>query len=255
MELTKEKQIDGVAQRDFRLEVDGQSVPCTVWSHPDAGPAPVLICMGHGGSQHKKTAGIRARALEYAARLGWVTLAIDAPGHGDRISRERSAELERSVGARVTGRADGRGLDPEEARALSSIAQRAVPEWRAAIDSTLGLDCVSPHAAVGYWGVSMGTRIGVPMVAGDPRIRCAIFGLAGVRPGQADFAEAARRIEIPIQFVFQWDDAVAPREHGIELFDAFGSKEKTMHVNPGGHMGIPSFERDAWLAFFQRHLS
>ncbi|HEX5266919.1 MAG TPA: hypothetical protein VFW24_09100 [Acidimicrobiales bacterium] len=30
--------------------------------------------------------------------------------------------------------------------------------------------------------------------------------------------------------------------------------EKTMHVNPGGHVQIPLFERDAYEAFFARHL-
>jgi hypothetical protein len=100
----------------------------------------------------------------------------------------------------------------------------------------------------------MGTAIGVPFVASEPRIRCAIFGLAGLREKATDFAAAAKRIEIPLQFVFQWDDAVASREQGIALFEAFGSKHKTMHINPGGHLQTPRFERDAWLAFFQRHL-
>lgn len=35
----------------------------------------------------------------------------------------------------------------------------------------------------------------------------------------------------------------------------FGSGEKTMHVDPGPHVGIPAFERDAARAFFARHLS
>jgi hypothetical protein len=57
-----------------------------------------------------------------------------------------------------------------------------------------------------------------------------------------------------VEFVFHWEDAVAPRETGIALFDAFASKEKTMHINPGGHVEIPNFEGSAWQAFFSRHL-
>ena len=254
MELTKQKTIDGVVQRDYALEVEGDTVPCVVWSREGAPPAPVLICMGHGGSQHKKTAGIRARALDYARRHGWVTLAIDAPGHGDRISRDQAATLAREVGARVRGVGGAQPFDAERMRAMLERSRRAIPEWKAALDATLALDCVGDDPAIGYWGVSMGTAIGVPFVASEPRIRCAVFGLAGLRPGAADFADAAKRIEIPVQFVFQWDDAVAPREHGIALFDAFGSKNKTMHINPGGHVEIPGFERDAWLAFYERHL-
>ncbi|MEX2326368.1 MAG: hypothetical protein WD558_01440, partial [Pseudomonadales bacterium] len=102
--------------------------------------------------------------------------------------------------------------------------------------------------------VSMGTAFGVPFVAAEPRIQCAVFGLAGLRAGATVMEEAANQIRIPLQFVFQWEDAVAPREAGIALFNAFGSTEKTMHINPGGHMDIPNFERDAWYAFFTRHL-
>lgn len=255
MKIKKEKTMDGVVQRDFDLEVAGENVPCVMWARSEGPRAPVLICMGHGGSQHKKTTGIRSRAVQYAAERGWATLAIDAPGHGDRISRERAAELARDVGARVRGLPGAPPVDGARLRALGELARRAVPEWKAALDTALAVDFVSPDAAIGYWGVSMGTAIGVPFVASDPRIRCAVFGLAGLRPGASELADAAKRIEIPVQLVFQWDDPVAPRENGIALFDAFGAKEKTMHINPGGHVEIPSFERDAWLAFFARHLT
>ncbi len=39
------------------------------------------------------------------------------------------------------------------------------------------------------------------------------------------------------------------------LFDAFGSKEKTLHANLGGHTGIPPFEADASARFVVRHLT
>ena len=38
------------------------------------------------------------------------------------------------------------------------------------------------------------------------------------------------------------------------LFNAFGSAEKTMHINPGKHVGIPAFEAADWEAFYLRHL-
>jgi hypothetical protein len=31
--------------------------------------------------------------------------------------------------------------------------------------------------------------------------------------------------------------------------------DQAMHVNPGPHVGIPQFERDAAVAFYRRHLS
>jgi hypothetical protein len=115
-------------------------------------------------------------------------------------------------------------------------------------------DFVGADGPVGYWGVSMGTAIGVPFVGSEPRITAAIFGLAGLREGATDMATAAKKITIPLMFIFQWEDAVAPRETGIALFNAFASKEKTMHINPGGHMDIPNFEAGDWEAFWRRHL-
>ena len=153
------------------------------------------------------------------------------------------------------GQSDATEFDAARLKAMAERFRNAIPEWTAALDTALTLDFIASDAAVGYWGVSMGTAIGVPFVAQEPRVRCALFGLAGLRPGATEFADAAKRIEIPLQFVFQWEDAVAPRDSGIALFDAFASKEKTMHINPGAHIAIPTFEADAWLAFFQRHLS
>jgi dienelactone hydrolase len=254
MDFKSEKITGRVIRRDFDLQVDGETVPGVLWAPVDAqGPRP-LICMGHGGSQHKKTPGIRSRAIEYAEKLGWATLAIDAPGHGDRIPRDQAAALAREVGARVRGQGGGVPFDPARLRAMADRSRRAIPEWKAALDAALALDFIGSESPVGYWGMSMGTAIGVPFVASEPRFRCAIFGLAGLRPGASEFAEAAKGIQIPIQFVFQWDDAVAPRENGIALFEAFGSKDKSMHIHPGGHLEIPSHERTAWLEFFQRHL-
>lgn len=47
---------------------------------------------------------------------------------------------------------------------------------------------------------------------------------------------------------------VVAQETALALSDAFGSTEKTMHLNPGGHVQVPKFERDANEAFFRRHL-
>jgi dienelactone hydrolase len=211
--------------------------------------------MGHGGSQHKKIGTLAARAAQYAKRLGYAVLAIDAPGHGDRISREQAEQLSRDVGARVRGE---RGVNPtmsdDMLKTMMERTRRAVPEWKAALDAVQALPFVGAHDKVGYWGVSMGTAIGVPFLANEPRVTCAVLGLAGLRPNMTAMADAAKAITIPVEFVFQWEDAVASRETGIALFDAFSSKEKTMHINPGAHVEIPNFEGASWERFFIRHL-
>src|SRR3569832_1754117 len=138
-------------------------------------------------------------------------------------------------------------------KAKMTRTMRAVPEWKAALDTTLAFDFVAHTTQIGYWGVSMGTAIGVPFLSEEPRIKCAVLGLAGLRPGQTAFEEAAKKIHIPVEFVFQWEDAVAPRENGIALFNAFSSKEKTMHINPGELVAIPNFEDASCDRFFTRH--
>jgi hypothetical protein len=41
----------------------------------------------------------------------------------------------------------------------------------------------------------------------------------------------------------------------MALFDAFASREKTLHANPGRHAGVPAFELDSSQRFFTRHLA
>jgi dienelactone hydrolase len=254
MTFTRERTESGVTERLYDLNVAGERVPAVIWAPENAKGGRPLILMGHGGSQHKKIGTIAARARQYGQRLGYATLAIDAPGHGDRISREEAERLAREVGERVRGVGGTSGPSAELMKTMAERARRAVPEWKAALDAAQSFDFVGNSGAVGYWGVSMGTAIGVPFVASEPRIKCAVFGLAGLRAGATALEEAAKAISIPIEFVFQWEDAVAPRESGLALFNAFGSKEKTMHINPGGHVEIPNFEGGSWQAFFTRHL-
>ena len=61
-------------------------------------------------------------------------------------------------------------------------------------------------------------------------------------------------LQVPVLLVLQWDDELVSREGGIALWDAIGSTEKTLHVNPGGHVAIPGFELESHEAFFRRHL-
>jgi len=102
----------------------------------------------------------------------------------------------------------------------------------------------------------MGTMIGLPFLASEPRVRCAVLGLACLAgwPGEAQRREAARSITIPVLFVLQWDDQLMTRDAGLDLFDAIGSEDKAMHVFPGGHVDTPLYERDAYDVFFARHL-
>jgi pimeloyl-ACP methyl ester carboxylesterase len=250
MQFTSEATESGVTERGFDLEVNGERVPGIIWAPDGAkGLRPVLL-MGHGGTQHKRIDTMVARARSYVRHHGYAVVAIDAPGHGERISKEERVR-QREERQAIAGTPNL--WTPERLHEMAERNTRAVGEWKATLDAMEKLDYVG-SGPVGWWGVSMGTATGVPFVASEPRVKAAVFGLAGLRPGAAEFEKAARSITIPLFFTFQWDDEVASREHGLALYDAFGSREKSMHINPGPHMGIPVFERDHWEMFYLRHL-
>lgn len=244
----------GVREVDFTLSVGSSRVPCVVWLPFDSSTRRTLVAFGHGGAQHKKSPEIRSRALRYALQHGWVGLAIDAPDHGDRTTMER-AEVQRTLTARrIRGDRTVPSLAPEQKIAfLDELAAQAVPEWQAAIDA------VCTHVApsierFGYWGISQGTWSGIPLLAAEPRFRCAVLGLAQLHPQHERLREAARRITVPVRFTIQWDDPIRDRGQSCSLFSTLGCPEKSLHIYPGGHAETPAEEAAAWDAFFQRHL-
>lgn len=137
------------------------------------------------------------------------------------------------------------------ARYNAVLAARAVPDWQAVLDALQDHDHVGGGGPVGFWGVSLACAIGVPLAAAEPRITAAVFGLAD----HETLAEAAARVTIPVEFLLQWDDELVPRDSGLALFDAFGSREKTLHANPGRHGDVPAFELDSSRRFFTRHVA
>jgi hypothetical protein len=164
------------------------------------------------------------------------------------------AEAERlSVQARIRGDAGAVLMSrADKIRYLDSLAAQAVPEWQQAMDVTT--EFLTDVEAIGYWGVSQGTWIGVPLLAAETRFKCAVLGLSQLDPDHSEFRKAAQRIKIPLRFAFQWDDSIRSRQYGIDLFNAFGSSDKSMHINPGGHTEIPASEAATWDDFFQQHL-
>jgi dienelactone hydrolase len=233
---------DGVAERLFTLG----EVPGAVWAPAGAtGPRP-LVLLGHGGGAHKTHPSVVSRAQRLVLGGGYAVAAIDAHGFA---GRPVPAEYEPLNAEIEELRAAGKPLGDAFARRAVIAARWAVPEWQATIDALTSLDWIGA-GPVGYWGMSLGTALGLPLVAVEPRITAAVLGLMG----DWKLAEHAARVTIPVQFHLQWDDELVPRGDGLALFDAFASAEKTLHVNPGRHSDTPRFEADSAERFFGRHL-
>lgn len=249
MRFTAGTTSDGVTERLFTVG----GVPGVVWAPAGAAESRPLVLLGHGGGAHKTAPHIVARARRLTAR-GFAVAAIDMPGWGGRPfpagCEPFNAEIEELTAA-------GKPLGDAFARRGVLIAARAVPEWRATIDALTELGWIgaggtgAPDAGIGYWGLSLGSAIGVPLVAAEPRISAAVLGLMG----HETLEGPAAQITVPVEFVLQWDDEIVPRESGLALFDAIGSAEKTLHANPGRHNDVPTFEADSCERFLARHLS
>jgi hypothetical protein len=240
MRFTSEQRLDdGVLEREFTLG----EVPGVLWT-PGSAPAP-LILSGHNGGLHKRLPRLVARARHYAAEYGFAVAAIDAPGHGDRprsaVDEQARADLRRAMQA-------GEPVDEIVDAFILPLVEKAVPEWRTTLDALLSLPEIG--GPVGYEGM---TAIGIRLAVVEPRISAAVFFAGGFVP--ATLFEEARQVTIPLQFLLQWDDEGMERQPALDLFDAFGTKEKTLHANLGGHAGVPWFEVDAAARFFARHLS
>ncbi|MEU2735206.1 alpha/beta hydrolase [Streptomyces sp. NPDC007095] len=244
MHFTAETSSNGVVERNFTLD----EVTGVLWSPASGSDGAPLVLMGHSGGLHKKAPGILARAHRYVTTCGFSVAAIDAPGHGDRPRNARDAQW---VAALLRARAAGEPIGPIIVDYNSSLAERAVPEWRATLDALQALPEIGSEAPVGYGGMTLGTATGLLLTAIEPRITAAAFGAVFVYEA---LTEAARQITIPIEFLLPWDDEEIDRRSGLALFDACASKEKALHAYPGRHNQVPGFEVDNSARFFLRHL-
>ena len=243
MRFTSEQHLDdGVVEREFTLG----EIPGILWT-PGFASAPVpLILLGHPPlGLHKMYPRLVARARRAAAD-GFAAATIELPGSGDRprwAAAERArADLRQALGA-------GEPVSDEIIDALIlPLVDKAVPESQAALDALLSLPEIG--GPVGYSGgvISVGIRLAVV----EPRIVAAGFFAGSFVP--RTMFEEARKITIPLHVLLQWDDEGNDRQAALDLFDAFSSKEKSLHANMGGHTGVPQFAGDDAAQFFTRHL-
>ncbi|MBC2865908.1 alpha/beta hydrolase [Streptomyces mexicanus] len=243
MHFTAEQRLDGgVLERTFTLG----EIPGILWT-PASTSAPVpLILLGH------PPLGLRTmypRLVDRARRAaadGFAAATIELPGSGDRprwaAAEQARADLRRAVAA-------GGPVDDHVVDALVlPLVEKSVPEWQAALDALLSLPEIG--GPVGYSGgvISIGIRLAVV----EPRISAAVLFAGSLVP--AVLFEEARRVTVPLHVLLQWDDEGNDRRAALDLFDAFGSEEKTLHATMGGHTGVPQFAGESAARFLARHL-
>ncbi|MFC9285960.1 alpha/beta hydrolase [Streptomyces sp. NPDC057052] len=234
---------DGVLEREFTLG----GIPGILWTPASASAPAPLILIGHPPlGLRRMYPRLAGRARYYAAEYGFAAATIELPGSGERprwaAAEQARADLRRAMEA-------GEPVGDEIVDALIlPLVEKAVPEWQTALDALLSLPEIG--GPVGYEGgvISIGIRLAVV----EPRIAAAGFFAGSLVP--AAMFEEARQVTVPLHVLLQWDDEGNDRQAALDLFDAFGSKEKTLHANLGGHTGVPQFELDAGARFFARHL-
>ncbi|NED56699.1 alpha/beta hydrolase [Micromonospora aurantiaca] len=242
MRFTSEQRLaDGVRERTFILG----EIPGLLWTPASASEPAPLILLGHPGGLRRMYPRLVARA-EGCVAQGFAAAAIELPGSGDRpasaAAEQARADLRRALAA-------GEPVADEIVdRLVLPLVEKAVPECRAALDALLALPEVG--GPVGYAGgvISIGVRLALV----EPRIVAALLFAGSFVP--RTIIEEARQVTIPLHVLLQWDDEGNDRQMALDLFDAFGSTEKTLHANMGGHTGVPHFEGDPASRFFARHL-
>ena len=243
MYVTSEQHLDdGVLEREFTLG----EIPGLLWTPPSSSAPTPLILLGHPPLGLRRMYPRLVARARHSAAEGFATATIELPGSGDRprwpAVEQARTDLRRALEA-------GEPVSDEIVDALIlPLVEKAVPEWQAALDALLALPEIG--GPVGYSGgvISIGIRLAVV----EPRIAAAGLFAGSFVP--RSMFEEARQVTIPLHVLLQWDDAGNDRQAALDLFDAFGSGEKTLNANMGGHTGTPQFAGDAAARFFTRHL-
>jgi fermentation-respiration switch protein FrsA (DUF1100 family) len=134
------------------------------------------------------------------------------------------------------------------------------------------------HYPLGYFGASMGTRLGVTTVATMPAIRAAVFAVGGLPApggtaavlkaygtpadeaneierltpvdirGEELSAEAARLSDQDVLMINAVDDMLHPVDYAMKLYRAFATPRKRIAFFPGNHgdLTVEALQYAAW---------
>jgi len=237
----------GVWERPFFVARADERIPGILWMPEEPAGRVPLVLIGHGGKSEKRNPASLALARRLVRRHGIAACAIDAIDHGERGPiRDTGDGPQQQEYIELWKRAD--------------TIDRMNADWSATLDALIASDRFDP-SRVGYWGLSMGTVLGLPFVASEPRVSAAVLGACGYTGSsavRARFGDRHRidapRVSCPILFMVQWDDEIFDRDGAFELFDTIGSRDKRMHVHPGKHGDFPQEAFDSTREFLATRL-
>lgn len=243
-EETLEEAPDGTSagplrRREFQLQRGTRPIPGVLWQRADAAPGAPLVCFGHGASGTRHQPPIPHLARRLVREHGFFALSIDGPVHGRR----------------QVGEGGRKAFWPEFQR--PGCVADMVADWRLVIDWVHALPDVG-RGRMGYWGLSMGTIFGAPLLAELGTFDAAVLGLMGIAGPDhylPTIEAAARRISCPVFFVQQLEDELFTRAQYEALFDALASTDKRLHANPGLHPQVPPEELDFSVRFLAAYLA
>jgi dienelactone hydrolase len=233
-------------------------------TYPASGAPFAAILLQHGStpmgrhSWQTRPSGPLHVAL---AQAGFMTVAVDAYGFGSRETPDDRGRL--------------RSDRPDLLFRTRDQRMQAVQDLMRTVDYLLTRDDVRP-GAIGYLGVSMGCRIGVPFFALDPRVAAGAFFVGGTAP-YSRFAVAGTPfadLAADEQLAFELTDPItfAPLTAGRPVFMANGTRDelvtkeggerlqaamaepKTLRWFDGGHAQSPPELFDEARDFLASHL-
>jgi hypothetical protein len=241
MHYVSEQRLDDVLERKFTIG----EIPGILWTPASALEPVPLILLGHPGGLDMMYSRLQTRARR-SAGAGFASATIELPGSGSRPAlagiEQARADLRRAIAAGE--RPSAEVID----RLILPLVEQAVPEWQSTLDAVLALPEIS--GPVGFSGGVI--AIGVRLAVVEPRISAAGLFAGSFVPRV--IIEEARDVSIPLHVLLQWDDEGNDRQLALDLFDAFGSTEKALNANMGGHTGVPHFAGEDASQFFVRHL-
>jgi alpha-beta hydrolase superfamily lysophospholipase len=233
----------GVARRYpniERLEIpyEGTTLPAWFLKADVKGPAPTLVLFD--GLDNAKEMSVLFGGIEIARR-GIHTLAIDGPGQGEALRLQGlPSRFDYEVPARAAYEYMARRHDVDAARiAVAGFSMGGYYAPRAAAMEPRFAACL---AWGGHWDYHESwVRRRKIMEAGSTKLSAPSFQLPWVlgRPDMdacmkklEDYrlAPVAERIKCPFYCIHGENDNIVPLEFAKKLFDAVGSKDKTLKV-------------------------